>query len=877
MSNAYTETISSAETLEATPPRRRTWRRWLKWILFLLVAVWLLAELVSLVVQYTRLRDKLTARLEAAFGRSVEVGRYDFSLWDGPVLKAQSVIVGEDPRFGNEYFLRAETMSVRLRLRSLLRGHIELGTLSLSRPSLNLVRNADGDWNLAEWLPRPSAPPLPRTFVGPQLPASLVPRFRKIEVQGGRLNFKRGDDKLPFAFVDVNGSVEMDTPGLWRIRLTAAPYRAAVLMQQAGTLYVSGQIGGTSSRLRPAALDVSWTGASLPDVLRLTHGDDFGLRGTLALAVTARTQDHGDDWAVEARLALHQVHRWDLALRPDNPSLNLTAQTEWHPALPYVDLTEATLEAPHSNVHGSGRISWDRSRPPKGRESQPVEFNITSSQIDFGDLLSWLRAFHSGVAGDVSVRGLADARAGISSWPPRIDSATVTSQGADITGLALRVPAHLGPLQFRYDHGAVSSPPAMLSWSSPAGRVEAALHLDVSTKTTRAALPVWHLSGNSEQVQYLFATARAFGWDISRGWDFVGPISGDLHWQGSPFPQSWTSAGTIDLGGANGASLRVPFLNQPVEGIKAHAEMKSGASHIVLSSARAFGARWNGTLDRHETDTAWQFALSADHLATADLDRWLNPRWRESLLGRMLPFLNSHSSVGAMPESVQASGRITVGQFVLAPLNVRALQGNMSIAGRHIELRDVAGQFYNGTVGGSFDAYLTPEPSYRADLDFTRVDISSLVAGAPSLAGLFSGAGSGHVSLETRGANRSDLAASFTCQGEASAANVKLQTVNLGDSLRAGAFRAGSDQFSNFDAAFTCARRSVSFQRIAFTRAGVAIGGSGSVDFGGNLDFKLGVSSAVSAPPEYISRVTGSLAAPRVTPIATARPRRPAL
>ena len=162
--------------------------------------------------------------------------------------------------------------TVRLRWAALLRGHIELGTLSLSRPSLNLVRSAAGDWNLAEWLPQPSGALSTRVPVGPSLPSSAV-RFRRINVEGGRINFKNGDEKLPLAFVGVKGTVETDRPGRWTMNLDATPWRAAVVVQQAGTIHLSGDLGGTSSRLRPAALDISWTDASISDVLRLAAGN----------------------------------------------------------------------------------------------------------------------------------------------------------------------------------------------------------------------------------------------------------------------------------------------------------------------------------------------------------------------------------------------------------------------------------------------------------------------------------------------------------------------------------------------------------------------------------------------------------------------------
>ena len=70
--------------------------------------------------------------------------------------------------------MRAESVTVRLRWQSLLRGHMELGTVSLTRPSLNLVRNAAGDWNLAEWPPRPSVSRLSSAGPGPSQAQPIV-------------------------------------------------------------------------------------------------------------------------------------------------------------------------------------------------------------------------------------------------------------------------------------------------------------------------------------------------------------------------------------------------------------------------------------------------------------------------------------------------------------------------------------------------------------------------------------------------------------------------------------------------------------------------------------------------------------------------------
>jgi hypothetical protein len=907
MSDTYIESVARATPRERAPAPVRSWTRWPKRIVLLLFLLWLAAEAMSVAIQHTRLRRQLTARLEAAFGRPVEVGGYDLSIWGGPVLNARSVIVAEDPRFGQEYFLRAESMSVRLRWQSLLRGRIELGTLSLTRPSLNLVRNGSGDWNLAEWLPRPAQSPAMRTSVGPSFPNSPL-RFRRVEVSGGRINFKQGDDKLPLAFVDVSGTVETDQPGRWRMNLEATPWRGAVVLQQAGTIHFSGDVGGTSSRLRPAILDVSWTDASLSDMLRLARGDDKGIRGSAAFSLNARTHDEDDSWTIQARASLSQIHRWDLALRPDNPAVNLIARTEWRPASSDLELTQLSLEAPHSAAQLTGRVLWNVAPTTKQPQSGPVQLTVSSSTIDMTDLLAWARAFHVGVANDVSVRGLAVARGDFSGWPLRVANSTVSSGGVDVSGGGLDAPAHLGPVQVSYSRGALSLLPVTLSWTAPAGAPEGSFRLDQSnTKSAKPARnipPAWHIAGSIRQVRNLIAGASAFGWNISRGWDLAGPFACDLRWPAGS--SSWPPAlftqpvGWIEFGAAGeaqgGAALHAPFLNLPVQQINARVELKPGARHVALAAARAFGANWSGTFDRRDPASQWQFALAADHLSAADVDRWLNPAWRESFLDRMLPFLNSRTSPNAAPENLRATGTLALDQFTLAPLVVRQLQGDLKVEGRSIELTNAAGQFFGGRVNGSLKASLDATPAYHADLNFSPVDIPALIAATPSLAGLTAQSVAGQISFGASGATRADLVASLICQGKVRAAGPELLGSDLWKSLGdesqgAGSTRSpaasprntGSTRFSSGSATFSCSNRTIEFQSLRLNAAedgattASSIEGTGTVDFSRNLDLRFerqsDVRSAPPHPPATI-HVTGSLAAPKVEPTSTQPTRR---
>src|SRR5437588_11577839 len=141
----------------------------------------------SLALEGGWLRRSLSARLAATFGRPVEVGHFGFTIFGGPRFEADSVTVVEDARFGQEYFLRADRLTASLRWAALLHGRMEFDRLSLSRPSLNLVRSADGTWNIETWLPAPNN----QTSVQlPRSPAEIPARASRVDIAAGRINFK---------------------------------------------------------------------------------------------------------------------------------------------------------------------------------------------------------------------------------------------------------------------------------------------------------------------------------------------------------------------------------------------------------------------------------------------------------------------------------------------------------------------------------------------------------------------------------------------------------------------------------------------------------------------------------------------------------------
>ena len=76
--NTFAEPVSSEPPLALAAPPRRSWT-WIPKLVALLLALFWLANIgISLLITHTRLQQRITGRLQAVFGRPVEVGRYDF-------------------------------------------------------------------------------------------------------------------------------------------------------------------------------------------------------------------------------------------------------------------------------------------------------------------------------------------------------------------------------------------------------------------------------------------------------------------------------------------------------------------------------------------------------------------------------------------------------------------------------------------------------------------------------------------------------------------------------------------------------------------------------------------------------------------------------
>src|SRR5580700_8428232 len=107
------------------------------------LGVVLLAGLCLVRPGANRLRSRIVSSISLALGRSVDVSSVHLRFLPQPGFDLENFVVHDDPAFGAEPVLRAQEVTALLRMSSLLRGKLEIATLSLDEPSVNLVRNPE--------------------------------------------------------------------------------------------------------------------------------------------------------------------------------------------------------------------------------------------------------------------------------------------------------------------------------------------------------------------------------------------------------------------------------------------------------------------------------------------------------------------------------------------------------------------------------------------------------------------------------------------------------------------------------------------------------------------------------------------------------------
>ncbi len=391
-------TYEYGEAVDADSPpslSTRTLRR-LLYLAFAALAVLLLVLLPPL-ISVNRYQKRIANSISDSLGRPVHLDKVSLNLVPLPGFTLENLVVDEDPAFGSEPVIRANSVRATLRITSLWRRRVEFSTISFTDPSVNLVHLANGKWNLQTILLHAAHIDAAPTA---QKSAGSAPRFPYIEATGARLNFKLDHEKSPFSLTEADFALWLPDPQQWHLRIKARPTRTDTNVSDTGTIQLEGTLGRAASLGQvPISLRGEWRNVPLGQASLVVFGRDAGLRGDMILSANA--QGTISNSAIQTRLQLTGARRADFV-----PARSL-------------DVNLQCLGTATGDFHSFQEIhcSW----PPAGSSDPPTLAisgaipdirNPNSAAIEIGTpglpaatLLDWLHVASSRVPSNLAASG----------------------------------------------------------------------------------------------------------------------------------------------------------------------------------------------------------------------------------------------------------------------------------------------------------------------------------------------------------------------------------------------------------------------------------------------------------------------------------------
>jgi AsmA protein len=705
--------------------------RWLL-VLLLLVLVIIGALVVPPLVNANRLRGKLVSSLSAALGRPVRLENVSLRLLPRPGFAFDNLEVAEDPNFGSEPVMRAANVVVGLRLLPLWRGQMEVATISLNEASVNLARSADGHWNFESVLERTSQLPA-RLPTGPRR-TSAGQRFPYLSVTNGRVNFKRGAEKLPFSFTDAEFSLWLETPQQWRLRFRATPVRTDLDASYTGELRVEGSIqraaASAAAGLSDSGISIhgQWVRAPLGQMSRMIEGIDRGwrgqttvdfiLNGTAAEAnVTARVQVDGlrrDDFVPTRALPLDVNCIGRVAL--------LRRVVENAACVLPTGAGNVRLQA--DSAAGLGGLTTAAGRDFRGQlvlEHVPAEWALdvfrvarqhVSAQMVAGGELNGSFAYDAAVAPGNRLHGAAEWTDGTLSAPTlsiplTLPTVKVNTAGDSAAGPATNAGEHArrkSPARRVGDASSSRSPlllqPVALNLGPALGDTQP---LTVSGGFSHAGYTM-QIDGVAElgRVTELLRLLGFAHWTVLRQISGKAAVHAlvDDEWMRGPESPAASLRGTVAL---EGVVTDTAWLPGTVALSRATITFAPGVVKWQGLQWTWAGASFDGSAQKYAScedaaDCAWRITAHTPALDVAAIQSAFSPTDTE----RLLQYFRESRHEGWPEMQID----LTADTLTLAPLTLRRANAGMTAVGSQVKITRLTGEVGGGVVEGSGTAAL---------------------------------------------------------------------------------------------------------------------------------------------------------------------------
>jgi AsmA protein len=787
-------------------------------IVVLLVAAALIAPHLVNINQY---HGQIQAQLEKRLGRQVTLGEMSLSLFP-PSFVVQNATIAEDPRFATSRpFAEAEKLAVSVQFWPLLHKDVEVKSLELTRPRIELVRDTQGAWNFAtlgqEGKQTPAKAPAPSTNQSPSqktpAPATATPNGPEAKSPAGQLtlanlfindgqvaitDLQKHQSRAVYDHIDLNLS-DFAPNQQFSLKLTAhlpgAGKQALMLEGKGGPLkeadLLNTPFDGTLrlDQVSTGGLQKFLNSQSLNGIDATASGD-------------AKVRNSGGKLTSSGTIRLENAH-----IHATNVGYPISLDYDVAD-----DLSNDVIQIHKGNLKlGSTPITIAGTIDSKPMPAQ-IDLKLTAANASIVEAARLASAFGVAFGQGTDVKGTvnADIQArGAMSMPAM--NGQFSARNLEISGNQLPQPVRINEVTLTLTPDAVRSNDFAATEGSTTVNVSFALtNYSGSNSVINASL-----RAPNARLGEIIHIAQAAGVSAAEGMSGDGTLNLDVHAQGPT--KNMSALNFSGTGKISNATLKMPSLTKPVQIRNSDIQFSQNAISLQNVSAAVGQTSANGTLTlKNFAAPQVQFTLNADKVNVAELQQLFNatpaqqPAKKAATdqhdFWRLVPKAEAQQPAHSEPSlltRMTGGGNVTIGTIQYDDLLLSNTHTTVTLDHGLIKMNPVTADVYNGKETGAITIDMRPaQPVYTVNLKTSNVDANKLISSVSDLKQTLYGLLASNVNASFSSSSASSIARSLNGTVNLNLTNGKLMNVDLLHELAAvgkfvGSNFASSKGFTN--------------------------------------------------------------------------------
>ena len=718
-------------------------------IVALIIGILLVAPLFLNVNQY---RPQIQSELQQKLGRQVTLGEMHLGLLP-PRVRVENVSVSDDPHFSTGPFAQVQELDVSIALLPLLSKKVEVQSLTLQRPHIELVRNAQGVWNFSTiGQPAAGAAPPPQKKPAPQpgTPGSQNAgafALNNLKISDGQIAVTDRQKRQPRAVYDhIDVSLSNFAPG--------KPFSVSATLHLPGAGSQEVSLDGTGGPLNSSNMMATPFDGSLKlQQVALSAAQKFlntpALAGTDAtISGEMKIRNQSGNLASQGKLKLQ-----DPVIHGVKLGYPITADYDLRDDLntDVLNISKGALQL------GSTPLSVTGSMNLKTTPAQ-VNVQLKASDVSLGEVGRLASAMGVAFSPGMNINGRlnADVHAQGATSSPALNG-SISARNLNISGKglpqAVAVPAldlSMTPTQVSSnDFTATTAGTKLGTQFTLTGYTGAAPNISATVRTVNA------------QIGDLINIGKAYGATSLEGMSGSGTLTLNVHASG---PLKNASAMKFSgTGQVANASLKMPSLTQPVSVRSADLRFTENSMAVdkLVASLGQSSATGNLTM-RDFAAPQVQFDIMSPKVDVMELQQITaaQPAPQKRAAWNVVP--SAEAAAPPQPSiltRMTGTGTLMVGTLLHDQLVLNNVRSNVKLNRGIITLSPLTAQVYGGQETGAIvlDARQTPM-GVQVQSKLANVDANKLVSSVTSTKQTLYGLLATNANMGFAAASSSDMA-----------------------------------------------------------------------------------------------------------------------